>query len=103
MRETYYGSLTRSGNPNPIPTTGPYAGLPTIFYNIGSLWTTDLNISYDFTDQVGLTLSATNLFEAEPDLLPAPLLGAHQLYQYTNNGPIGAEGGFYSATLRFSW
>ncbi len=103
VRETYYGSLTRSGTPNPIPTTGPYAGQATIFYNIGSLWTTDLNISYDFTDQIGITLSATNLFETKPDLLPTPLLAAQQLYQYTNNGPIGAEGGFYSATLRYSW
>lgn len=103
VRETYYGALTRSGNPNPVPTTGPYAGQTTIFYDIGGLWVTDLNISYDFTDNLGITLSANNIFEEKPDLLPTPLLAAQQLYQYTNNGPIGAEGGFYSATLRYNW
>lgn len=103
VRETYYGSLTRSGTSNPISTTGPYAGQATIFYNIGGLWTTDLNISYDFSDQIGITLSGTNIFETKPDLLPTPLLAAQQLYQYINNGPIGAEGGFYSATLRYKW
>jgi iron complex outermembrane receptor protein len=101
--ETFYGALTRSGNPNPVPVSGPYAGQTTIYYDIGALWITDLSISYDLAEKTRLTFSVNNLFNVKPDLLPAPLLTAYQTYSYATSGPIGAEGGFYSLTLKHKW
>jgi iron complex outermembrane receptor protein len=102
-RESYYGELQRYGTPTVRATTGPYAGLAEIPYNIGGLFITDLSITKKLTDNVNVTVSGNNIFSVKPSKLPTPLLGAYQEYSYTNNGPIGPQGGFYSATLRYRW
>ena len=103
LRQSYYGQLERSGTPNPIATTGPWAGQSTIYYDIGALWITDLSVSLDVTPSVQLTISGNNIFDTKPDMTPAPLVGAQNLYSYGNNGAIGPEGGFWSATVRYKF
>ncbi len=101
LRQTFWGSLARSGTVNVPPTTGPWAGISTIDYNIGDLWTTDVNIGFQATDALRFTLAGNNIFEAKPTRTPEPLLAAHQLYSYGNNGGVGPEGGFVSLKAEY--
>ncbi len=103
VRESYWGALRRSGTVNVPPTTGPYAGITQFDYDIGGLWTTDLNVSYDVTDKFQIALNANNLFAAKPTRTPEPLLPFQAIYSYQNNGAIGPEGGFWSVTLRYRY
>jgi iron complex outermembrane receptor protein len=103
VRETHYGLIRRTGNPATVATTGPYAGLREIVYDIGDLFTTDLDFNVDVTPALNIAVTANNVFEKKPALLPAPLLAAYQTYSYTNNGPLSAAGGFYSATVTYRW
>src|SRR5690606_22826472 len=82
LRQSYWGALERSGTVNIPPTTGPWAGLSEIHYDIGGLWTTDVNFSVDLSDRTRITLSGNNIFETRPDKTPEPLLSAYQLYSY---------------------
>ncbi|MGC4029309.1 MAG: TonB-dependent receptor [Steroidobacteraceae bacterium] len=105
-RETHYGAITRSGT---VPSgTGPNGtNLPnvgeTVFYDIGGLWITDLDGGYQYNPHLRFSLAATNVFGTKPSKLPAVLLSPSQSYAYTNNGPIGAAGAFYSATVEYKW
>lgn len=101
VRETHYGAIKRFGTPTTVATSGPYAGLAEIPYNIGGIWVTDLDISLNVTKRISVTGSINNLFSAKPSKLPAPLLAAYQTYSYANNGPISAAGGFWSGTVRY--
>jgi iron complex outermembrane receptor protein len=100
-RETHYGAIKRFGNPTTVATSGPYAGQAEIEYNIGGLWVTDLDISYDVTPRLTLSAQINNLFDVKPSKLPTPLLAAYQAYSYTNNGPISAAGGFWAVSARY--
>ena len=85
-------------------TTGPYAGVVgEIPYDVGKLWVTDLDVTFDVNEQFSVAVSANNLFDKKPPQVPAPALAAYQAYSYTNSGPVGVGGGFYSATLRYKW
>lgn len=101
VRQSFWGSLARSGTVNVPPTTGPWAGISTINYNVGELWTTDVNLGFRATDALRVTLAGNNIFEAKPTRTPAPLLSAHQLYNYVNNGGVGPEGGFVSLKAEY--
>jgi iron complex outermembrane receptor protein len=103
FRETRYGDIKRFGTVSSIATSGPYAGQSEIRYDIGGLWVTDLEVSYKVTEKLRLTLAGNNIFGVTPSRLPTPLLSAFQSYSYANNGPIGPEGGFYSATVTYAW
>jgi iron complex outermembrane receptor protein len=103
-RETHYGKLKRNITVTTPVTTGPYAGVVgEIPYDVGKVWLTDLDIGYDVTDAVNVSLSVNNLFDKKPPKVPAPGLTAYQAYSYTNNGPVGVAGGFYAATIRYKW
>ncbi|MBO9710312.1 MAG: TonB-dependent receptor [Caulobacter sp.] len=104
LRETHYGKLKRNITVTTPATTGPYAGVVgEIPYDVGKVWLTDLDIGYDLTDAVNVSLSVNNLFDKKPPKIPAPGLAAYQTYSYTNNGPVGVAGGFYAATIRYKW
>jgi iron complex outermembrane recepter protein len=103
LRETHYGTIKRTGNPTTVAVSGPYAGLREITYDIGDLWLTDIDIGVDVTERLNLAVSVNNVFEEKPARLPEPLLAPYQLYSYTNNGPVSAAGGFYSASFTYRW
>ena len=103
VRQSHWGKLRRSGTVNVPPTTGPWAGITQYDYDIGGLWTTDLNVSVDVRENVRLTVSGNNVFGAKPTKTPDPLLPAQALYSYQNNGAIGPEGAFWSATIRYQY
>jgi iron complex outermembrane receptor protein len=101
VRESYWGALRRSGTVNIPPTTGPYAGITQFDYDIGGLWTTDLNVTVKVNGRLDLVLSGSNIFQAKPTKTPDPLLPFQAIYAYQNNGAIGPEGGFWSTTVRY--
>jgi iron complex outermembrane receptor protein len=103
LRQNYWGALERSGTVSVPPTTGPWAGITQYAYDIGGLWTTDLDIAYAFSDALKVSLAGNNLFEARPTQTPGPLLAAQAIYDWQNNGAIGPEGGFWSLKLDYRW
>ncbi|WP_374654381.1 TonB-dependent receptor plug domain-containing protein [Phenylobacterium sp.] len=104
LRETHYGKIKRNVTVTTPVTTGPYAGVVgEIPYDVGKLWVTDLDVTFDVNEQFSVAVSANNLFDKKPPQVPAPALAAYQAYSYTNSGPVGVGGGFYSATLRYKW
>jgi iron complex outermembrane receptor protein len=103
LRLTHYGDLARFGTPVSIPTSGPYAGLNQIPYNIGASWLVDLDVDYQFTDALSFSASVTNLFDRKSTKLPQPLVATNQLYSYAQNGPLTGDGGLWSATVRYQW
>ncbi len=103
LRATYYGTIRRVGSPTVVATEGPYAGQREIFYDVGKILITDLEVSYAFSQKLRLTLTANNLFDRKPRQAPEPLLNPFQTYSYVNNGPVTAAGGFCAATLRWDF
>lgn len=103
LRLTHYGDIDRYGSPESVATSGPYAGLREIPYNIGDSWVMDLDVEFEIGKGWNASFSASNLFDVLPDQLPQPLVAANQYYAYATNGPLTSDGGFYSATIRYQW
>lgn len=103
LRQNYWGQLQRSGTVAIPPLSGPWAGITEYAYDIGGLWTTDLDISYAFSERLRLSVAGNNLFETKPTRTPGPLLSSQALYDWQNNGAIGPEGGFWSLKLDYRW
>ena len=59
----------------------------------GAKWITDLDVSYDLSKQVTLSVGANNLFDVYPDRNGA--IAADGSGQYGNFAPFGLSGGFY--------
>ncbi len=73
---------------------------------IDSTWTTDLELSYDITDNITAAIGANNLFNEYPPLKNATLLGIYAanndnsaVTQYPTFSPFGYNGGFYYARV----
>jgi iron complex outermembrane receptor protein len=103
VHETYYGIIKRIGTPSTVATSGPYAALTQIPEPVDPMWVTDVKLSYDFTKAWSLSLNVNNLFDAYPTKIPQPFLSAYQSASYSNFGPVGAAGGFYSATVSYKF
>jgi iron complex outermembrane receptor protein len=103
LHETYYGPIERLGTPTTVATSGPYAGLTAIPTGNPAEWVTDFDLTYRITKSLSASVSVNNLFNVKPGKVPDPLLSANQTYAYNNFGPLGASGGFYSTTLRYSF
>lgn len=103
LRFTHYGELARFGTPATIPTSGPYAGLNQIPYNIGATWLVDVDFDYRFTEALSFSASVNNLFDKKSSKLPQPLVQTNQYYAYAQNGPLTGDGGSWSATVRYQW
>ncbi|HEY4366102.1 MAG TPA: TonB-dependent receptor [Steroidobacteraceae bacterium] len=103
LRETHYGAIQRWGTPSPVPTTGPYAGQAEIPYGIGDTWLTDVEVGWQVTDHLSVSINANNVFDTRVVKLPQPLVPANMQYYYATGGPIDASGGFYSASVEFRW
>jgi len=103
LRETHYGGIQRWGRPSPVPTTGPYAGQAEIPYSIGDVWLTDIEVGWQVTEHLSVSINANNAFNQRVVKLPEPLVPANMEYYYATGGPIDSSGGFYSASLKFQW
>ncbi|HVQ12906.1 MAG TPA: TonB-dependent receptor, partial [Vicinamibacterales bacterium] len=103
LRLTHYGDIVRYGQPTTVATSGPYAGLANIPYDIGATWVTDIDVDYRVTERLSLAASVSNLLDVKSEKLPQPLVQTNQYYAYAQNGPLTGDGGFYSATLRYQW
>ncbi len=103
LRQTHYGAIQRWGTPNPVPTSGPYAGQTEIAYSIGDTWLTDIEASWRFDGGLRVSVAANNVFDRKVPRYPAPLVPANMDYYYATGGPIDASGGFWAATLEYQW
>ncbi|ADV28374.1 TonB-dependent receptor [Pseudoxanthomonas suwonensis 11-1] len=97
LRFTRYGSLERYGVPVGRPASEEVA------YTLDPVWITDLDIGFQLNDHLRLAVTASNLFNQLPDRLPAVLTQPGQYYSYPVNGPVSADGGFYSASIEYRW
>lgn len=97
VNATRYGEIRRS--------TAVAGSAQPVVFSVGDLWVVDLEVGYQITDQLRFGVNANNLFDEQPPLLPegSTALWPFQTYSYVNNGPVNAAGGFYSATLTYSW
>ncbi|MFT9332408.1 MAG: TonB-dependent receptor [Acetobacter persici] len=86
VRETHYGALKRYND-----VTGGS-------YNITPSFVTDLNIGYDVTKRVNVTVGANNLLNQYPSKIPKSAIPAYNSQftgLYDNSGPLGVLGGYY--------
>ncbi len=99
VNATRYGEIRRSTNVNQGGVSTP------VIFSVGDVWLVDLEAGYQISPQLKFNLNVSNLLDEEPPLLPegSSALWPFQTYSYVNNGPVSAAGGFYSATLTYSW
>ncbi|GGZ30975.1 TonB-dependent receptor plug domain-containing protein [Asticcacaulis endophyticus] len=65
----------------------------------GAKWITDLSVSYAFTDKLGLTVGADNLFDEYPDAVG--IVSANGGGKYGAFSPFGQTGGYYYTRLDY--
>ncbi|WP_019397234.1 TonB-dependent siderophore receptor [Pseudoxanthomonas sp. GW2] len=97
LRLTRYGSLERYGVPVGRPASEEVA------YTIDPIWLTDLDLGFQASERLRLSLTANNLFNRLPEKLPQALVQPGQYYAYPVNGPVSGDGGFYSASVEYRW
>lgn len=97
VNATHYGDIRRS--------TMVAGSVEPVIFSVGDVWLVDLELGYQINQQLRLNVNANNLLDEKPPLLPegSTALWPFQTYSYVNNGPVNAAGGFYSATLTYSW
>ena len=98
LAETHY-SQTRATN-SAFPNDPNYDSVSRPAY------ITDLNIGYDITDHVRLTVGANNLFNKRADNIPeiaVPLITTGYVYPAPVAAPFGIGGRFTYARLGLSW
>jgi iron complex outermembrane receptor protein len=103
VHETYYSIINRIGTVTTAATSGPYAGLTSIPEPIKPLWVTDVELSYRYSKAWSISLNVNNVFDVYPTQIPQPLVAVNATGAYPNFGPVGALGGFYSATVKYKF
>ena len=83
--------LTRFGRYTEASTT------PSGDRRFGARWVADVDLGYDITDRVTLSVGANNLFDAYPQ--KNGVIAADGSGQYGNFAPFGLSGGFYYGRL----
>jgi iron complex outermembrane recepter protein len=89
-RATRYGEFT-SRNAN--------AALDQTF---GAEWVFDLELSYDITESLTLSVGANNITDEYPDTA-IPGANPNGFAQYSNFSPFGFNGGFYYSRVNLRW
>jgi iron complex outermembrane receptor protein len=84
-RATRYGSYVESSNVAASDRT------------FGAKWIVDLELGYDLSDHISLSVGANNLFDTYPDR--NGIVAADGSGQYGNFAPYGLSGGFYYARV----
>ena len=108
-RENYYGSwVNASDYGNSAGTTGANGGA---LQHFGGKATTDLDVTYDVSKELAITLGANNLFNTFPDKLNNnsiklyPVVGGSadgQVYA-RNGGPFGMNGGLWYVRVKVKY
>ncbi len=112
-RESYYGSWVNATDYGVSTATGtagagPAGGPIQVF---GAKATTDLDLTYNLSENLGITVGANNLFNTFPDKLNTnsqtiyPVTGGGsdgQVYP-RNGGPFGLNGGLWYARIRVKY
>ena len=108
-RESYYGSWVNATDyGNSAGTAGANGGT---LQKFGAKATTDLDLTYNLSQEFALTLGVNNLFNTFPDKLNSnsqqifPITGGGgdgQVYP-RNGGPFGLNGGLWYARIRVKY
>jgi iron complex outermembrane recepter protein len=108
-RESYYGSwVNASDYGNAAGTAGANGGALQVF---GAKATTDLDVTYNLSKEMAISVGANNLFNTFPDKLNANSIGLFpvtggaadgQVYP-RNGGPFGLNGGLWYARIRVKY
>ena len=108
-RENYYGSWVNATDyGNSAGTAGANGGA---LQKFGAKATTDLDVTYNISKEMAITVGANNLFNSFPDKLNSnsqqifPITGGGadgQVYP-RNGGPFGINGGFWYARIRVKY
>ena len=108
-RENYYGSWVNAADYGNSAGTGGANGGP--LQHFSSKTTTDIDLTYNFSKELAITVGANNVFNAFPDKLNNnsiglfPVVGGSadgQVYPRTG-GPIGLNGGLWYARVRVKY
>jgi len=108
-RESYYGSWVNATDYGNSAGTGGANGGP--LQKFGAKTTTDLDVTYNLSEQLAITVGANNLFDTYPDRLNTNSLplyrvvgGAEDGQVYPRNGgPFGFNGGLWYARVRVKY
>ena len=108
-RENYYGSwVNASDYGNSAGTAGANGGP---LQKFGAKATTDLDVTYNLSDELAITVGANNLFNSFPDKLNSnsqrifPITGGGsdgQVYA-RNGGPFGLNGGLWYVRVKINY
>ena len=108
-RESYYGSWVNANDyGNAAGTAGANGGPLQVF---GAKATTDLDVTYNLSKEMAISVGANNLFNTFPDKLNANSIGLFpvtggaadgQVYP-RNGGPFGFNGGLWYARIRVKY
>lgn len=105
-RENYYGSWVNANDYGNSAGTGGANGGP--LQHFGAKATTDLDLTYDVSKELAITVGANNLFNTFPDKLNNnsiqlfPVVGGSadgQVYA-RNGGPFGMNGGLWYVRVK---
>ena len=108
-RQSYYGSWVNAIDYGNSAGTNGANGGP--LQRFGSKFTTDIDVTYHLSEQLGITVGANNVFNTFPDKLNnnsiglLPITGGSadgQIYP-RNGGPFGMNGGFWYARVRIKY
>ena len=108
-RENYYGSWVNATDYGNGSGTGGSNGGP--LQHFGAKATTDLDLTYNVSEELAITVGANNLFNTFPDKLNNnsiglfPVVGGSadgQVYA-RNGGPFGLNGGLWYARVKIKY
>ncbi|MDG3439986.1 TonB-dependent receptor plug domain-containing protein [Nitrospirillum amazonense] len=91
VRTTRYGSTTSLDSSNPA-----------LDQTYGAKWITDIAISYQVTNAIGVTIGADNVFDVYPDKVIAAN-STSGIYPYSNYSPFGFNGAFYYGRVSYKF
>ena len=108
-REHYYGSWVNATDYSDGTGTAGANGGP--LQRFGAKATTDIDVTYELSDELAITVGANNVFNTFPDKLnnnSGPIYAANggdlfgQVYP-RNGGPFGMNGGLWYARVRIKY
>jgi len=89
LRATRYGKVTTRNATNPL-----------LDEEIAPAGIVDIDVSYDVTEALRVSLGANNFFDTYPDVVkPGNRGGANPFSYFNQNSPFGITGGFYYTRL----
>jgi len=75
-------------------------------YDFDSKWTTDVDLSYQVSDNFNIAIGSQNLFDEYPDKwgeTSSSIVGPDNIIQYSQYSPFGYNGAFYYIRMGLSF